>query len=224
MSGFRFSKRIKIAPGIRLNVNKRSTSLTFGGKGLHYTVGTKGTRASAGIPGTGLSYTRQQRWGGTARRTPSASAIQRQNEHAQRANEHLVKEYERGLAQANVIAKNGQAELINQQLQSRVAELSQLPYSCLTQIERPNLASLKGQSSYPEFRVPASLETPGQMPSKNPFLPRPLGWPLTLIAPSENGTSENGTPRKWHMELHSPSTRTTTQKPSMLSMRSLEST
>ncbi len=187
MSGFRFSKRIKIAPGVRLNLNKRSTSLTFGGKGLHYTVGSKGTRASAGIPGTGLSYTRQQRWGGTARRTPSASAAQRQIAHAEHANERLAKEYERGREQANVAAKSEQAELMTQQLQSRVAELSELLYSCLTQIVAPTSSSLKDQTSYPEFRVPTSLETPAQMPSKRPFLSRPLGWPLTLIAPLRKG-------------------------------------
>jgi len=187
MSGFRFSKRIKIAPGVRLNLNKRSTSLTIGGKGLHYTVGTKGTRASAGIPGTGLSYTRQQRWGGTARRAPSASAVQRQTAQTERANARMAKEYERGREQAHVAGKSEQAELMTHQLQSRVAELTDLLYSCLPQIAGPDLASLKDQISYPEFRVPASLETPRQMPSKKPFLSRPLGWPLTLIAPLRKG-------------------------------------
>lgn len=56
--GFRFRKSFKIAPGVRLNLNKKSTSLTFGGKGLHYTINSSGKRtASAGIPGTGLYYT-----------------------------------------------------------------------------------------------------------------------------------------------------------------------
>lgn len=56
--GLRFRKSFKIAPGVRLNLNKKSTSLTFGGKGLHYTINSSGKRtASAGIPGTGLYYT-----------------------------------------------------------------------------------------------------------------------------------------------------------------------
>ncbi len=55
--GFRFRKSIKIAPGIKLNFNKKSTGITIGGKGAHYTVNSKGKRtASVGIPGTGLSY------------------------------------------------------------------------------------------------------------------------------------------------------------------------
>ena len=55
--GFKFRKSIKIAPGVKLNLNKKSTGITFGGKGFHYTMNSKGKRTtSVGIPGTGLSY------------------------------------------------------------------------------------------------------------------------------------------------------------------------
>jgi hypothetical protein len=47
---------MKIAPGVRMNLNKGGPSFRFGPKGAGVTVGSKGTRASAGIPGTGLSY------------------------------------------------------------------------------------------------------------------------------------------------------------------------
>lgn len=57
MGHFRFRRSVKIAPGLKLNFNKNSTSLTFGGKGAHYTINSKGTKTtSLGIPGTGLSY------------------------------------------------------------------------------------------------------------------------------------------------------------------------
>lgn len=56
--GLRFRKSIKIAPGVKINLNKKSTSVTFGGKGVHYTASSTGTKtASVGIPGTGISYT-----------------------------------------------------------------------------------------------------------------------------------------------------------------------
>lgn len=56
--GFRFRKSLKIAPGVKLNLNKKSAGITFGGKGFHYTMNSKGKRTtSMGIPGTGLSYT-----------------------------------------------------------------------------------------------------------------------------------------------------------------------
>ncbi|MCO7127761.1 DUF4236 domain-containing protein [Sporolactobacillus shoreicorticis] len=55
--GFRFRKSIKIAPGIKFNINKKSVGMTFGTKGAHYTINSKGTRTkSVGILGTGLSY------------------------------------------------------------------------------------------------------------------------------------------------------------------------
>lgn len=56
--GFRFRKSFKIAPGVRLNINKKSFGLTIGKRGAHYTINSKGKRTtSIGIPGTGLSYT-----------------------------------------------------------------------------------------------------------------------------------------------------------------------
>ena len=56
--GVRFRKSFKIAPGVKFNLNKKSVGLTFGGKGVHYTVNSSGRKTSTvGIPGTGLSYT-----------------------------------------------------------------------------------------------------------------------------------------------------------------------
>ena len=55
--GFRFRKSIKIAPGVKLNLNKNSTSVTFGGKGAKYTVSSTGKKTvSVGVPGTGVYY------------------------------------------------------------------------------------------------------------------------------------------------------------------------
>lgn len=56
--GFRFRKSFKIAPGVKLNINKKSAGLTFGGKGAHFTMNTKGKNTtSVGVPSTGLYYT-----------------------------------------------------------------------------------------------------------------------------------------------------------------------
>lgn len=53
----RFRRSIKIAPGVKLNLNKKSVGVTVGTKGAHYSVNSKGTRTTTvGIPGTGLSY------------------------------------------------------------------------------------------------------------------------------------------------------------------------
>jgi hypothetical protein len=53
---WRFRRSIRLAPGFRLNLGKRSASLSIGGRGAHVTVGRRGTRATVGLPGTGLSY------------------------------------------------------------------------------------------------------------------------------------------------------------------------
>jgi hypothetical protein len=53
---FRFSRSLKIAPGIRLNFGKRGIGISAGVRGAHVGVDARGrTYTSAGIPGTGLS-------------------------------------------------------------------------------------------------------------------------------------------------------------------------
>jgi hypothetical protein len=55
--GFRFWRKIKIAPGVTLNLSKSGGSLSFGPRGAKFTVGSRGKRATVGLPGTGLFYT-----------------------------------------------------------------------------------------------------------------------------------------------------------------------
>jgi len=57
----RFRKAIKVAPGLSLNLGKKSASVRVGGKGFGHTVGTAGRSTSAGIPGTGLGITTRHR-------------------------------------------------------------------------------------------------------------------------------------------------------------------
>lgn len=59
--GFRFFKRIKIIPGVTLNVSKSGLSTSVGVKGAHVTLGHGQERTTVGIPGTGVSYTDVQR-------------------------------------------------------------------------------------------------------------------------------------------------------------------
>ena len=56
--GFRFRKSFKIAPGVKLNVGKKSVGVSVGGKGFRTSINSSGRKTTtAGIPGTGLSYT-----------------------------------------------------------------------------------------------------------------------------------------------------------------------
>ena len=54
--GFRFFRRIKIAPGVSLNLGKRGASVSVGPRGAKMTFGSRGVRSSVGIPGTGIRY------------------------------------------------------------------------------------------------------------------------------------------------------------------------
>lgn len=55
--GLRYRKSIKLGKGVRLNLSKSRPSVSVGTKGLRYTVGTKKSTATVGIPGTGIYYT-----------------------------------------------------------------------------------------------------------------------------------------------------------------------
>ena len=55
--GFRFFRRVKILPGVTLNLSGSGPSVSVGPRGLKTTFGPKGTRTTVGLPGTGLSYT-----------------------------------------------------------------------------------------------------------------------------------------------------------------------
>ncbi len=55
----RFWRRIKLAPGVTLNLSKAGGSLSFGPRGAKMTAGSRGRRVSLGIPGTGLFYTKR---------------------------------------------------------------------------------------------------------------------------------------------------------------------
>ena len=61
MGYVRLWRHKQLVPGIRLNVSKSGPSLSFGPRGMHYTVGRRGRRMTAGIPGTGVFYTSYSR-------------------------------------------------------------------------------------------------------------------------------------------------------------------
>ena len=55
--GFKFRKRIKLAPGLWVNLNNGFPSFSIGRRGLTTNIGKRGVRTTFGIPGSGLSYT-----------------------------------------------------------------------------------------------------------------------------------------------------------------------
>ncbi|MFZ3481788.1 DUF4236 domain-containing protein [Sphingomonas sp. 3-13AW] len=67
--GFRFSKRLTIMPGVRLNLGLGGPSLSVGPRGASVSIGRKGVFGNVGIPGSGLSYRTRLDGGGTPGRS-----------------------------------------------------------------------------------------------------------------------------------------------------------
>ena len=55
--GFRFRKRLKLLPGVWVNLSKKGGSLSVGGHGLTTNISRRGVRETIGLPGSGVSYT-----------------------------------------------------------------------------------------------------------------------------------------------------------------------
>jgi hypothetical protein len=70
---FRLFRRIKIAPGITLNLSKSGLSASAGVRGARVTLGPRGVRRTVGIPGTGISYTENSSLSGSSRKRRSSS-------------------------------------------------------------------------------------------------------------------------------------------------------
>lgn len=67
--GFRFRKSKKILPGVTLNLNKKSASISIGPKGFRQTFSTTGKKTTTvGVPGTGISYSQSS--GSSAAQAP----------------------------------------------------------------------------------------------------------------------------------------------------------
>jgi hypothetical protein len=59
--GFRFHKRLRIIPGLWLNISKKGGSLSVGGRGATINVNREGHQETVGLPGSGLSYRTKRR-------------------------------------------------------------------------------------------------------------------------------------------------------------------
>jgi Protein of unknown function (DUF4236) len=54
--GFRFRKRLKLFPGLWINLSKKGGSLSVGGRGATVNISKRGVTGTAGLPGSGISY------------------------------------------------------------------------------------------------------------------------------------------------------------------------
>jgi hypothetical protein len=76
MGYVRLFRRVRIAPGISLNLSGSGPSVSFGVRGAHLTVGRSGVRQTVGIPGTGMFYTSRQGWHSGVHSSPAVHGNQ----------------------------------------------------------------------------------------------------------------------------------------------------
>lgn len=93
--GLRFRKSVKIAPGVKVNFNKKSVGVSVGAKGAHVSVNSSGRKTtSVGIPGTGLSYVTTTSTKSKQKSSRKAAASSSENAE-NRAAEERAAEYSR---------------------------------------------------------------------------------------------------------------------------------
>lgn len=73
--GLRFRKSVKIAPGVRLNISKKSVGISAGVKGYRKSINSSGrVTTSIGVPGTGVSYVKTENLKSKKKKTASNRA------------------------------------------------------------------------------------------------------------------------------------------------------
>jgi hypothetical protein len=73
--GIRFSRRVTLFPGVRLNFSRRGISTTIGPRGASVNIGAGGGALNLGVPGTGLSFRHQL---SSSQRPPPATPASRE--------------------------------------------------------------------------------------------------------------------------------------------------
>jgi hypothetical protein len=53
----RFYRRVRVIPGVTVNLSRSGPSLSLGMRGAHITFGRRGITRTVGVPGTGVFYT-----------------------------------------------------------------------------------------------------------------------------------------------------------------------
>lgn len=77
----RFQKRIKVLPGLTLNLSKKGVSTSVGVTGARVTYGHGQKRTTVGLPGTGLSHTTVERTAQSAAVVEPAPAVSPASDH-----------------------------------------------------------------------------------------------------------------------------------------------
>ncbi|MDP4197974.1 MAG: DUF4236 domain-containing protein [Bacteroidota bacterium] len=87
----RFRRRIKLLPGVHLNISKSGISTSVGVRGASVTLGKRGTYVNTGLPGTGISWRQKLPEHTTTGRTIEATTGAAATEHTKTHHLHWWK-------------------------------------------------------------------------------------------------------------------------------------
>lgn len=125
--GLRFRKSITICKGVKLNISKSGASVSLGGKGHSINLSGKGARATVGIPGTGLSYSKSI---STKKVKNMIGAYNYQLELDEKGKVHILSKKGEPITDASVLRqiKNSDSykEQVNELLEQRIKEQEQI--------------------------------------------------------------------------------------------------
>lgn len=171
----RFRKSIKLAPGVKLNVNKKSVSLTAGTRGAHYTVSSTGRRTkSFGVPGSGVSYrsTSTARTQSSSRRRTAAPAGRVPTPSAKPLKPGLFSpKAEKVLHRALLVAdRHGPFSVWGPQIDAACSDSR-------FAVAAHAMGGLIGLAEHPEWAVPhlAAVFATGVNPERDPFIVKYVG-------------------------------------------------
>ncbi len=109
--GFRFGKSIKLGKAFRINLSKSGIGMSAGVKGMRVGVGPRGTRLTASIPGTGISYVAQSaRRKKVSNNTNLERSGYNQHEEKPQTDWNLLTQFEKDLLQGINFYQSGEIE------------------------------------------------------------------------------------------------------------------
>ncbi len=122
--GLNYRKKIKIAPGVKLNVTKKGvSSVSIGKRGASFNINKHGSQATFGIPGSGISYKTKRSGAKKKQEAREQAKLNQQQTVAIGQNqvtvEQIINNKDHALALMNTIGYNYEESLVKKPLLKR---------------------------------------------------------------------------------------------------------
>jgi hypothetical protein len=173
--GWRLWRRVRIAPGVTINISKSGLSTSIGPRGIKATFGRRATRLTAGLPGTGLFYTTQLKGSaGHENAVPAGSALNKEREPKQAPAANRARRFWNGRSprgKVGILTAGVVALLL-------VGSTSGAPGSA-----KPSLAPLAAIATIRSTQPPAATQRPLPTATVAPRI-GPTPNPLVTLAPT----------------------------------------